>query len=86
MSISFVHATDKTSIAHNNRTELNSVLQRKENINIDRHGFNEYLVTKDIKEMYTELFDEALERYNAKQKGMIVKLKITMSMSATQTN
>lgn len=29
---------------------------------------NKYLVQKDVKELYREEFDEALEKYNAKQK------------------
>ena len=37
-------------------------------IDFDRSGSNKYLVQKDIKEMYQELFGEAVAEYNAKQK------------------
>lgn len=70
MSISFKKSTKNTSLKHNNR-ELSE--KEKENewhnhIDFERTHLNKTLVRKDIKEMYEDLFGEAVEEYNAKQK------------------
>lgn len=38
------------------------------NVDSDRSGANIHFCNEDIKQVYNKLFDEALERYNAKQK------------------
>ncbi|MDA2113617.1 plasmid recombination protein [Bacillus cereus] len=70
MSISFKKSTKNTSLKHNNR-ELSE--KEKENewhnhIDFERTHLNKTLVRKDIKEMYEDVFGEAVAEYNAKQK------------------
>lgn len=70
MSISFKKSTKNTSLKHNNR-ELSE--KEKENewhnhIDFERTHLNKTLVRKDIKEMYEDIFGEAVAEYNAKQK------------------
>lgn len=52
----------KGSVSHNERKFI------AENVDEQRTMRNITLVSDDIREVYHELFDEALERYNAKQK------------------
>lgn len=49
------------SISHNERKFI------AHNVDASRTAENLVLISEDIKEVYHELFDEALERYNAKQ-------------------
>lgn len=69
-SISFKKSATKTSIKHNNREFDENDWNTKYHKHIDREksGSNQYLVKKNIHEMYDELFGEAVEEYNAKQK------------------
>ena len=52
----------KGSVNHNTRAFT------AKNVDSDRSGANVYFCNEDIKQVYHKLFDEALERYNAKQK------------------
>ncbi len=52
----------KGSVSHNTRTFS------AKNVDKERSKYNEEFCHLDIKKVYHELFDEALERYNAKQK------------------
>ena len=52
----------KGSVSHNTRTFS------AKNVDKERSKYNVDFCHADIKEVYHELFDEALERYNAKQK------------------
>ncbi len=52
----------KGSISHNERKFT------AQNVDASRTAENIVLKSEDIKDVYHELFDEALERYNAKQK------------------
>ena len=53
---------DAGIIGHNNRTFV------AKNVNADKISDNIIYVQKDLKETYKEIFSEALEKYNAKQK------------------
>ena len=52
----------KGSVKHNTRAFT------AKNVDSDRSGANVHFCNEDIKQVYHKLFDEALERYNAKQK------------------
>ena len=52
----------KGSIAHNERKFI------AENVDADRTIRNVVLQSENVKDVYHELFDKAIERYNAKQK------------------
>lgn len=69
-SISFKKEAKKTSISHNNRTLDNEQQKSKyhKHINFEKSNENVYLVQTPIKEKYDELFGEAVEKFNAKQK------------------
>lgn len=69
-SISFKKSTKKTSISHNNRTldEEQQKSKYHKHINFDKSNENVYLEQTPIKEKYDELFGEAVEKFNAKQK------------------
>ena len=77
VSVSFKKSAKQTSIAHNNR-DLD--YEQKQNqwhkhINHDESHLNKTLVKKDIKEMYEEIFGEAVAEYNDKQKRNDRKIK-----------
>ena len=69
-SISFKKSTKKTSISHNNRTldEEQQKSKYHKHINFDKSNENIYLEQTPIREKYEELFGEAVEKFNAKQK------------------
>lgn len=69
-SISFKKETKKTSISHNNRMldEEQQKSKYHKHINFEKSNENVYLVQTPIKEKYDELFGEAVEKFNAKQK------------------
>ena len=52
----------KGSVNHNTRAFT------AKNVDSDRSGANVHFCNEDIKQVYHKLFDEALERYNEKQK------------------
>lgn len=60
---------DKGSIGHNNREFI------APNVDKSRTHENITLVKKDIQEVYHELFDKALDEYNAKQKRKDRRIK-----------
>lgn len=77
-SISFSKGgRNETSMRHNNRdlTDKEKKDKAHKNIDFSRTKNNKTLVKKDIKELYDELFGEALEEYNAKQKRKDRKIK-----------
>ena len=59
-TISFVKG--KGSITHNNRDFV------ADNVDRDRMAWNEYYVRQPIREAYMQIFGQAVEEYNAKQK------------------
>lgn len=63
-TISFHNDTKKTSLAHNNRTNING----NKNIDIDKIKDNITYVKRDIREIYAEEFDDVVAEYNDKQK------------------
>ena len=63
MTISFNKA-NSTSLAHNNRENLFG----NPDIDLERVKDNITYVKSDIREMYHEIFDQAVADYNAKQK------------------
>lgn len=69
-SVSFSKGNKETSMRHNNRNLTDKEKENKQHKHIDfsRSDQNKTLVKKDIKEMYEELFGEAVAEYNAKQK------------------
>lgn len=75
ISISFVKSTKRTNLKHNNRTMNEKERTKNPHINWDKTKGNYYLVQKDLREIYHEQFDEALEKYNAKQKRSDRKIK-----------
>ncbi len=62
-TISF-HVGTTTSISHNNRHHVSGNLD----INLERTKDNIYYVQRDIREVYSENFDQAVQDYNNKQK------------------
>lgn len=68
MSISFKKSTTKTNLNHNNRKFTEKQKDKNDHINYDRSDLNQYLVSKDLKELYKSEFDPSLEKYNQKQK------------------
>lgn len=69
-SISFKKGTKNTSISHNNRELTDSQKNNDwhKHIDFSKSDENIYLEQTDIREKYEELFSEAVEEYNAKQK------------------
>ena len=61
-AISMSVRVDAGVIGHNNRTFV------AKNVNAEKISDNIIYVQKDLKETYKEIFSEALEKYNAKQK------------------
>lgn len=67
MSVSFKKSTTKTNLKHNNRTMTEKQKERNNHINYDRSEVNQYLIQRDLKELYETEFGPALEKYNQKQ-------------------
>ena len=63
------------SIAHNRRDFI------AENVNPDRVHLNICYQNENLKQVYKELFDESVERYNVGKKGRIGRLQIIMRRS-----
>ena len=63
------------SIRHNNR-EFTAA-----NVDRNRSGQNIVFVNEDLKQVYHELFDEALESYNAGRKRQGTRSQTTTSIS-----
>ncbi len=69
----------KGSVNHNSRKF------KAENVNADRSHLNIDYCNENIKKVYHELFDEALERYNDKQTRADAALMIIMRRYGTQS-
>ncbi|MET1949440.1 plasmid recombination protein, partial [Enterococcus faecium] len=67
---SFKKGTKNTSISHNNRelTDSQKINDWHKHIDFTKSDENIYLEQTNIREKYEELFGEAVEKYNAKQK------------------
>lgn len=76
-SISFKKGTKNTSISHNNRelTDSQKINDWHKHIDFTKSDENIYLEQINIREKYEELFGEAVEKYNAKQKRVDRKIE-----------
>lgn len=70
MTLSFKTNPRKTNIRHNNRelTEKEFRSDAHKHIKREKSKYNIQIFKRDIKDVYHELFDDALNAYNAKQK------------------
>ena len=70
MTLSFKTNPRKTNIRHNNRelTEKEFRNDAHKHIKREKSKYNIQIFKRDIKDVYHELFDDALNTYNAKQK------------------
>ena len=70
MTLSFKTNSRQTNIRHNNRelTEKEFKSDAHKHIQREKSKYNIQIVKRDIKDVYHELFDDALNAYNAKQK------------------
>ena len=70
MTLSFKTNPKKTNIRHNNRelTEKEFKSDAHKHIQREKSKYNIQIVKRDIKDVYHDLFDDALNAYNAKQK------------------
>ena len=74
MTLSFKTNPRQTNIRHNNRelTEKEFMSDAHRHIQREKSKYNIQIFKRDIKDVYHELFDDALNTYNAK----IVRLMI----------
>lgn len=70
MTLSFKTNPKQTNIRHNNRelTEKEFKSDAHKHIQREKSKYNIQIVKRDIKDVYHDLFDDALNAYNAKQK------------------
>ena len=70
MTLSFKTNPKQTNIRHNNRelTEKEFKSDAHKHIKREKSKYNIQIFKRDIKDVYHELFDDALNAYNAKQK------------------
>lgn len=70
MTLSFKTNPSQTNIRHNNRelTEKEFRSDAHKHIQREKSKYNIQIFKRDIKDVYHELFDDALNAYNAKQK------------------
>ena len=70
MTLSFKTNPSQTNIRHNNRelTEKEFRSNAHKHIQREKSKYNIQIFKRDIKDVYHELFDDALNAYNAKQK------------------
>ena len=64
------HTTSRNSSLPHNRREENYTGK-----NVDRNGIHEQWFRKEITDLYSEIFSDSIERYNAKQKRADRKIK-----------
>lgn len=64
------HTTSRNSSLPHNRREENYTGK-----NVDRNGIHEQWFRKEIEDLYSEIFSDSIERYNAKQKRADRKIK-----------
>lgn len=77
LSFSFSSNMKNTSIKHNERTlkDKDDLKDYGKHINWSRTQDNEILVSKNIKDVYKEVFQDAVDAYNKKQKRADRKIK-----------
>ena len=77
LSFSFSSNMKNTSIKHNERTlaDKDDLKDYGKHINWDRTADNEILVSKPIKQVYKDVFQDAVDAYNEKQKRADRKIK-----------
>lgn len=77
LSFSFSSNVKNTSIKHNERTlaDKDDLKDYGKHINWDRTADNEILVSKPIKQVYKDVFQDAVDAYNEKQKRADRKIK-----------
>ena len=77
LSFSFSSNMKNTSIKHNERTvaDKEDLKDYGRHINWSKTADNEILVSKPIKQVYKEVFQDAVDEYNAKQKRSDRKIK-----------
>lgn len=70
LSVSFKTSSRKTNLNHNNRTLTDEEKKQDAHSHIDftKSHENIYIKQQSLEDAYDELFGEALEKYNAKQK------------------
>lgn len=70
MTLSFKTNPRQTNLRHNNRelTEKEFMSDAHKHIQREKSKYNIQIFKRDIKDVYHELFDDALNAYNAKQK------------------
>ena len=83
MTLSFKTNPRQTNIRHNNRelTEKEFKSDAHRHIQREKSKYNIQIFKRDIKDVYHELFDNALNTYNAKQKGKIARSMIIINTS-----
>ena len=74
----------KGSQLHNRREYEKIGKPIPDNIDVSKSSENITLVDKDIKQAYQEIFGEALEKYNAKQKRADRKMRTTATTSRSR--
>ena len=74
----------KGSQLHNRREYEKIGKPIPDNIDVSKSSENITLVDKDIKQAYQEIFGEALEKYNAKQKRADRKMRTTATTSEVE--
>lgn len=77
LSFSFSSNMKNTSIKHNERTlaDKDDLKDYGKHINWSKTADNEILVSKNIKDVYKEVFQDAVDAYNEKQKRSDRKIK-----------
>lgn len=70
LSISFKTATRKTNLKHNNRTlsDKEKKMDAHRHVDFSKSDQNIYIKQQSLEDAYDELFGEAVQKYNAKQK------------------
>ena len=83
MTLSFKTNPRQTNIRHNNRelTEKEFRNDAHKHIKREKSKYNIQFFKRDIKDVYHELFDDALSAYNAKQKRKDRKTMIIINTS-----
>ena len=83
MTLSFKTNPSQTNIRHNNRelTEKEFRSDAHKHIQREKSKYNIQIFKRDIKDVYHELFDDALNAYNAKQNAKIARSMIIINTS-----
>lgn len=90
MSVSVVKNPNKTNIKHNNRKFTDQEWQHSRSTkHIDRQlsSDNIYFIAKDIKEIYKDIFDDAVQEYNKKfEKSIYIDKEGNQKVKKARTN